>query len=75
MFASELPEDLDCTILQGPARLVLASCVAWLDCFGKKIELKPTKRGHFIKIHSAGAYGEVMTSGYNLREQNGVVFV
>ena len=45
------------------------------DCFGKKIELKPTKRGDLIKINSAGAYGEVMTSGYNLREQNGVVFV
>ena len=44
------------------------------DCFGKKIELKPTKRGDYIKIHSAGAYGEVMTSGYNLREQNEVVF-
>ncbi len=45
------------------------------DCFGKKIELKPTKRGDYIKIHSTGAYGEVMTSGYNLREQNPVVFV
>ena len=45
------------------------------DCFGKKIELKPTKRGDLIKIHSAGAYGEVMTSAYNLREQNEVVYV
>ena len=45
------------------------------DCFGKKIELKPTKRGDYIKIHSTGAYGEVMTSRYNLREQNPVVFV
>lgn len=45
------------------------------DCFGKKIELKQTKRGDYIKIHSAGAYGEVMTSKYNLREQNEVVYV
>lgn len=45
------------------------------DCFGKKIELKPTKRGDYIKIHSTGAYGEVMTSGYNLREQNPVVYI
>ena len=45
------------------------------DCFGKKIELKETKRGDYIKIHSAGAYGEVMTSGYNLREQNEVVYL
>ncbi|MEN8958562.1 MAG: diaminopimelate decarboxylase [Flavobacteriales bacterium] len=44
------------------------------DCFGKKIELKPTQRGDYIKIHSTGAYGEVMTSKYNLREQNEVVF-
>lgn len=45
------------------------------DCFGKKIELKETKRGDYIKIHSTGAYGEVMTSGYNLREQNPVVYI
>lgn len=45
------------------------------DCFGKKIELKETKRGDFIKIHSTGAYGEVMSSKYNLREQNPVVYV
>lgn len=45
------------------------------DCFGKKIELKETKRGDYIQIHSAGAYGEVMTSRYNLREQNEVVYV
>jgi diaminopimelate decarboxylase len=45
------------------------------DCFGKKIELKKTKRGDYIKIHSTGAYGEVMTSKYNLREQNEVVFI
>ena len=45
------------------------------DCFGKKIELKETKRGDYIKIHSTGAYGEVMTSGYNLREQNPVVYL
>lgn len=38
------------------------------DCFGKKIELPITRRGDYIKIHSAGAYGEVMASRYNLRE-------
>lgn len=45
------------------------------DCFGKKIELKETQRGDFVKIHSTGAYGEVMTSRYNLREQNPVVYI
>lgn len=38
------------------------------DCFGKKIELPITRRGDYIKIHSTGAYGEVMASRYNLRE-------
>ncbi|WP_107038246.1 diaminopimelate decarboxylase [Brumimicrobium mesophilum] len=45
------------------------------DCFGKKMELKETKRGDYVKIHSTGAYGEVMSSKYNLREQNPVVFL
>lgn len=39
------------------------------DCFGKKIELPITRRGDLIKIHSAGAYGEVMASRYNLRNE------
>ena len=45
------------------------------DCFGKKIELKTTLRNDYMKIHSTGAYGEVMTSKYNLREQNPVVYI
>lgn len=38
------------------------------DCFGKSIELPETQRGDIIAIRSTGAYGEVMASGYNLRE-------
>jgi len=38
------------------------------DCFGKAIALPETKRGDLITIRSAGAYGEVMANGYNLRE-------
>lgn len=38
------------------------------DCFGKAVELPLTKRGDFIAIRSAGAYGEVMSSKYNLRD-------
>jgi diaminopimelate decarboxylase len=37
------------------------------DCFGKAVELPLTKRGDIIAIRSAGAYGEVMSSNYNLR--------
>lgn len=38
------------------------------DCFGKSMELPETQRGDLIAIRSTGAYGEVMASGYNLRE-------
>ena len=37
------------------------------DCFGKAILLPETKRNDIIAIHSTGAYGEVMSSEYNLR--------
>lgn len=43
------------------------------DCFGKAMELTPTKRGDIIAIRTAGAYGEVMASSYNLRDRVGVV--
>lgn len=39
------------------------------DCFGKAIELPETQRGDLIAIRSAGAYGEVMSSQYNLRDK------
>jgi diaminopimelate decarboxylase len=44
------------------------------DCFGKEVELPETKRGDLIALRSTGAYGEVMASHYNLRENVRVVF-
>ena len=38
------------------------------DTFAKNTELPETKRGDIIAIRSAGAYGEVMASRYNLRD-------
>ncbi|ATP56209.1 diaminopimelate decarboxylase [Pedobacter ginsengisoli] len=38
------------------------------DCFGKEVELPTTLRGDLIALNSTGAYGEVMASHYNLRE-------
>jgi len=38
------------------------------DTFAKFIKLPETRRGDIIAIRSAGAYGEVMASRYNLRE-------
>lgn len=37
------------------------------DVFGKHIDLNKCMRGHLIAIRSAGAYGEIMASGYNCR--------
>lgn len=38
------------------------------DCFGKAVDLPETRRGDIIALRSAGAYGEVMASTYNLRD-------
>jgi len=39
------------------------------DCFARSIKLPETSRGDLLSILSAGAYGEVMSSRYNLREK------
>lgn len=38
------------------------------DVFGKEVELNNCRRGDLIAIRSAGAYGEIMASGYNCRK-------
>lgn len=38
------------------------------DVFGKAVDLNSVKRGDLIALRSAGAYGEIMASGYNCRE-------
>jgi len=38
------------------------------DCFGKEVEEPESFRGDIFAIRSAGAYGEVMASNYNLRD-------
>ncbi|MDO8998832.1 MAG: diaminopimelate decarboxylase [Bacteroidota bacterium] len=45
------------------------------DCFGKAVEMPLTERGDIIAIRSAGAYGEVMSNHYNLRDQVKSVFM
>jgi diaminopimelate decarboxylase len=39
------------------------------DCFGKAVNLPETLRGDIIALRTAGAYGEVMSSAYNLRDR------
>lgn len=38
------------------------------DWLGKEVELPLSKRGDLLAIRTAGAYGQVMASGYNLRD-------
>ncbi|UOG76502.1 diaminopimelate decarboxylase [Hymenobacter tibetensis] len=45
------------------------------DTFRKAVLLPETQRGDLVAIRSAGAYGEVMSSGYNLREKAPAVYV
>jgi len=44
------------------------------DCFQKDVELQESFRGDLIAVRTAGAYGEVMASGYNLRDRVGSVY-
>ena len=38
------------------------------DVFQKEVQMNGTKRGDLIALRSAGAYGEIMASRYNLRD-------
>jgi len=44
------------------------------DTFGTNRMLNETKRGDYVALRSAGAYGEVMASQYNLRKLPGVCY-
>ena len=44
------------------------------DCFGKAVDLPETFRGDLIALRTAGAYGEVMSSAYNLRDRVRAVY-
>jgi diaminopimelate decarboxylase len=39
------------------------------DCFRKDVDLPESFRGDLIAVRTAGAYGEVMASSYNLRDR------
>lgn len=44
------------------------------DCFGKAVSLPETERGDLVALRTAGAYGEVMSSAYNLRDRVKAVY-
>ena len=39
------------------------------DCFAKSLLLPSPQRGHLMAIRTVGAYGEVMSSQYNMRDK------
>jgi len=58
-LTSELPDELYDVV--GPI------CES-SDTFAKDYEMNQTKRGDIVALRSAGAYGEIMASQYNLRK-------
>jgi diaminopimelate decarboxylase len=44
------------------------------DCFGKLVRLPVSYRGDILAIRTAGAYGESMSSSYNLRYKRPALF-
>ncbi|UCH66588.1 MAG: hypothetical protein JSW63_05530 [Ignavibacterium sp.] len=48
---------------------VVGSICESSDTFGKSVLLPETQRDDIIAIRSTGTYGEVMFSGYNLRDR------
>lgn len=54
---------------EGPVKkyTVVGPVCETTDTFGKNVPLPETQRGDLIAIRSAGAYGEVMASRYNMR--------
>lgn len=44
------------------------------DCFGKAVDLPETLRGDIMALRTAGSYGEVMSSAYNLRDRVKAVY-
>ena len=53
---------------------VVGPCCESSDVFGKDVLLEECRRGDFIAIRSAGAYGESMASQYNCRPLAPAVF-
>lgn len=60
----------------GPAQLydVVGPICESSDTFRKGVQLPATQRGDLVAIRSTGAYGEVMSSGYNLREKAAAIY-
>lgn len=62
---------------QQPERLydVVGPICESSDTFGRQVQLPETRRGDVVVLRTAGAYGEVMSSHYNLRDKAAAVYV
>jgi diaminopimelate decarboxylase len=63
-----LPEELIATEAVRSYDIVGPICES-TDCFQKDVAFPESFRGDLIAIRTVGAYGEVMASGYNLRDK------
>ena len=66
--AEHFVENLTSTSSQTAVYDVVGPICESSDAFRRGIPLKQSKRGDLLAIRSAGAYGEVMMSRYNLRD-------
>ncbi|WP_400191502.1 diaminopimelate decarboxylase [Hymenobacter sp. B81] len=62
---------------QAPAQLydVVGPICESSDTFGRQVSLPETRRGDLVVLRTAGAYGQVMASRYNLRDEAPAVYV
>lgn len=65
------PADVECMAVYDVVGPVCESS----DVFGKDEKIPAMRRGDMIALRSAGAYGESMASGYNMRKLPGSLFV
>ncbi|MHB1178498.1 MAG: diaminopimelate decarboxylase [Daejeonella sp.] len=62
-------ENISADVNQEPVKYdVVGPICESTDWLGKEVELPISKRGDLIAIRTAGAYGQAMASGYNLRD-------
>ena len=60
-------ENLSCTSDELVKYDIVGPICESTDCFAKDLEMSEIKRGDLFQIKSAGGYGEVMASDYNLK--------
>lgn len=72
--ARHLVENISSSSIENAQYDVVGPICESSDVFAKNMELPISKRGDFIVIHSAGAYGSSMANEYNLRRKYDPVY-